>query len=91
MLRGNLARGVYREYVDRVELAMRLTTDLQAVSADGQTASARGGSGLRRHPAGGEGVAPGRDIGRLDPLGPEDRADVGAVLVGVVQRLSGKN
>ncbi|AKF85853.1 hypothetical protein MFUL124B02_17695 [Myxococcus fulvus 124B02] len=35
MLRANLDQGAYQAYVDRAELASRLTADLQAVSADG--------------------------------------------------------
>ncbi|MCP3097302.1 S41 family peptidase [Myxococcus sp. K15C18031901] len=34
-LRDNLAQGAYREYVAQADLAMRLTSDLQAVSPDG--------------------------------------------------------
>src|SRR5262245_31581346 len=50
--------------------------------ASSSSAEARRASGvgrrLRRHPAGRQGVAPGRDVGRLVPEHTEDGADVGA-------------
>ena len=43
------------------------------------------------HAAGGEGITPGRDIRRFAAERADDGADVGAVLVGVVDRLSEKD
>src|SRR5215217_200045 len=56
------------------------------VSGEG-VVSTRGRRCLQRHPAGGDGVVPGGDFGRLEAQRAEDGADVGAVLVGVVDGL----
>ncbi|MFP2903888.1 S41 family peptidase [Pyxidicoccus sp. 3LFB2] len=71
MLRGNLAQGVYREYVDRAELALRLTADLQAVSADGHLRVIPSDVGPWRP---GEGGPPG-PRGPRGPPGPEPISD----------------